>query len=181
MNILNRALKEKIDEDQTIIKIKEVMREYLIRFRMSGDKTLKVLEMEECRMGHVTPEQIMMWMNYCEQIKSFISEMLLFSFDMFIKIAAESFRNEIKKRNEISLFFRTTIQAFQQANMFELMSTVYKCSDDGFEAILKESLDEMEIVTDRTLPTQHTLSLGYPTEVFSSEVHPWVYPRTSVL
>ena len=27
-------------------------------------------------------------------------------------------------------------------------------------------------------PIQHTLSLGYPTEVFSSEVHPWDYPRT---
>ena len=153
MNILDRALKEKIDEDQTIIKIKEVMREYLIRFRMSGDKTVKELEMEECRMGHVTPEQIMMWMNYGKHIKSFIIEMLSFSFDMFIKIAAESFRNEIKKRNETSLFFRTTIQAFQQANMFELMSTVYKCSDDSSDAILKESLDEIESVTDRTLTT----------------------------
>ena len=27
-------------------------------------------------------------------------------------------------------------------------------------------------------PTQHTLSLGYPREMFSSEVHPWDYPRT---
>ena len=148
MNILDRALKEKLDEDQTIEEIQEVMREYLIRFRMSLDQFEEELRTDTPRM---TPEQEILWKNYSKQITSFNNEMVLFSIEDFIKMIAESFDNQIEKRNDTCAFFRTTIQAFEQTNFVELMQSVYKCSDDSLEDVLKNSSDE--VVSEQTLTT----------------------------
>ena len=150
LNILDRALKEKLDEGQTIEDIKEVMKEYVIRFKVSIDEIEEEIRTE---LPLVTPDQQIMWTNYCKQIKSFNNEMLLFSIEMLIKIAAESFRNKIDERNDTCTFFRATIQAFQQTNFVELMKVVYKCSDDNLEDIVKDSSHTVGSVCNQTQKT----------------------------
>ena len=118
--MLDRALEKKFDREQTMDAIKEVLKELetKVNNEESDNNLLRELQYETNRM---TREQLKTAIEFGKKLSGFEDELFFWTWEIFKKMAEESFDGNVEKRNDKSAFFRAMIHVFQQPNLFDIL------------------------------------------------------------
>ena len=118
--MLDRALEKKFDREQTMDAIKEVLKELEIKVNNEefDNNLLRELQYETNRM---TREQRKTAIEFGKKLSGFEDELFFWTWEIFKKMAEESFDGNVEKRNDKSAFFRAMIHVFQQPNLFDIL------------------------------------------------------------
>ena len=82
------------------------------------NKLLRELQYETSRM---TREQLKTAKEFFNKLSGFEDELFFWTWEIFKKMAEESFEGNVEKRNDKSAFFRAMIHVFQQPNLFDIL------------------------------------------------------------
>ena len=119
-NILDRALNGALDKQEASHLIDFILLE--IGMQMVSDvMKMKNVCLEE--MMHMTNEQRKQVLFYCLHMAEFCMELCIWAKKIIDKIIEEAFKGKKMERNITSKFFQGFIQAFQKANLTELISS----------------------------------------------------------
>ena len=102
--------------------IQSVMGEIEARANDDIDQ-LKIACKSELGVENVTDEKLKQIEECCVQVIDFFEELLRWATDIITKIVIESFDGETMRRKMTSIFFQQLIEAFQQANIVELINS----------------------------------------------------------
>ena len=118
--MLDRALEKKFDREQTMDAIEEVLKELETKANNEefDNKLLRELQYETSRM---TREQLKTAKEFFNKLSGFEDELFFWTWEIFKKMAEESFEGNVEKRNDRSAFFRAMIHVFQQPNLFDIL------------------------------------------------------------
>ena len=118
--MLDRALEKKFDREQTMDAIKEVLKELETKVNNEefDNNLLRELQYETNRM---TREQLKTAIEFGKKLSGFEDELFFWTWEIFKKMAEESFEGNVEKRNDKSAFFRAMIHVFQQPNLFDIL------------------------------------------------------------
>ena len=118
--MLDRALEKKFDREQTMDAIKEVLKELETKVNNEefDNNLLRELQYETNRM---TREQLKTAIEFGKKLSGFEDKLFFWTWEIFKKMAEESFDGNVEKRNDKSAFFRAMIHVFQQPNLFDIL------------------------------------------------------------
>ena len=120
--VLDKALKEKFDREQTMNAIEEVLKELKVKL-CDKEFDFTILKEMQPEINRMTREQLLKSREYLDQISGFENKLLWWSRKIFKKMAEESFEGNLEKRNDACAFFRAMIHVFQQPNFSAILLT----------------------------------------------------------
>lgn len=119
--LLDQALAEKLDRDQTLDAVKGVVKNMWlplddVALGMANAKELAI-ELNRLNRGQIDECR-----KHARQMENFGKELSAWSENMLIKIAEQSLEGETEKQHATSAFLRAMVHAFEQSNFFDLLA-----------------------------------------------------------